>query len=83
MISTTLKINGMTCAACAAKVEKALKKLEGVEKANVNFATEKAVIEYDTKKVGINEFIKTVEKLNYKVIMNKSWDYSGSRYSKR
>ncbi|KJS21803.1 MAG: ATPase P [Clostridiaceae bacterium BRH_c20a] len=72
MINTTLKINGMTCAACAAKVEKALKKLEGVEKANVNFATEKAVIEYDTKKVGLNEFIKTVEKLNYKVIINKT-----------
>jgi len=72
MINATLKINGMTCAACAAKVEKALKKLEGVGKANVNFATEKAVIEYDTKKVGLNEFIKTVEKLNYKVIFNKT-----------
>lgn len=40
-----LKIEGMTCASCVARVERALKKVPGVENANVNFATEKATIE--------------------------------------
>lgn len=71
MTSTVIKIDGMSCAACANKIEKALNKIEGVQKANVNFATEKATIEYDEKKVGLGEFIKIVENLNYRVIIKK------------
>lgn len=41
--SETLEIEGMTCASCVGRVEKALKSLEGVESAHVNLATEKAV----------------------------------------
>ncbi|MFS1587234.1 cation transporter, partial [Acinetobacter radioresistens] len=40
----TLFITGMTCASCVGRVEKALKKVEGVESAQVNLATEKAVV---------------------------------------
>ena len=40
----TLSIEGMTCASCVGRVEKALKKIDGVESANVNLATEKAVV---------------------------------------
>ena len=40
----TLSIEGMTCASCVGRVEKALKKVDGVEKAEVNLATEKALI---------------------------------------
>ena len=40
MSKETMTITGMTCAACAQRVEKAVGKLEGVEKAAVNFATE-------------------------------------------
>ncbi|MDK2824101.1 MAG: P-type Cu+ transporter [Clostridia bacterium] len=72
MTSTVIKIDGMSCAACANKIEKALNKIEGVQKANVNFATEKATIEYDEKKVGLGEFIKIVENLNYRVIIKKT-----------
>ncbi|MEW5808514.1 MAG: heavy metal translocating P-type ATPase [Actinomycetota bacterium] len=46
MISVELSIDGMTCASCAARVEKKLNKLDGVA-ATVNFATEKARVEYD------------------------------------
>ena len=43
---TTLQISGMTCAACAIKIEKGLNKLPGVTKATVNFALETARVEF-------------------------------------
>ena len=52
----TLQINGMTCAACANRIEKGLSKIEGVEKANVNFALESSTIVYDPAKTNVNEF---------------------------
>lgn len=57
----TLKIGGMTCAACARNVENALRKTEGVSDAAVNIATEKANIEYDpalTNTVKLKEVVK-------------------------
>ncbi|GGF08088.1 heavy metal translocating P-type ATPase [Hymenobacter cavernae] len=45
--TTTLAIEGMTCASCAAFVEKALTRTPGVQTAHVNYATEKAVVEYE------------------------------------
>jgi len=45
---STLSITGMHCAACAATIEKSLKKLHGVSRAAVNYATEKAYVEYDS-----------------------------------
>ena len=44
----TLRIGGMHCAACSRAVERALKKTEGIEEANVNIATEKAVLSLST-----------------------------------
>ena len=61
----TIKISGMTCAACAAKIEKKLNKLEGVQKATVNLAIEKASVEYDSSKIDVSDMIKTVEVLGY------------------
>ena len=46
-----MKINGMTCSACAARVEKVTAKLAGVEKSSVNFASEKLTIDFDETKV--------------------------------
>ncbi len=60
-----LKISGMSCAACSAKVEKKLSKLEGVSKANVNLTTEKATIEYNPSKIKVSEMIKAVQALGY------------------
>ena len=52
----SLNISGMSCAACAARIEKGLGKLEGVSSANVNFAMEKATVEFDDKQVNVQKF---------------------------
>jgi Cu+-exporting ATPase len=64
----TLKISGMTCAACSAKIEKKLNKLEGVARASVNLASEKATVEYDSSQVKVPAMIKIVEDLGYKAV---------------
>ncbi|MED1646121.1 heavy metal translocating P-type ATPase [Brevibacillus agri] len=61
----TLQITGMTCAACANRIEKGLNKLEGVTSANVNFALEKASVSYDPSKVGLDQLEQTIQKLGY------------------
>jgi Cu+-exporting ATPase len=61
----TLKIGGMSCAACSSRIEKMLNKLDGVEMAGVNLATETAVVEYDHEKIKVLEIIKAVENLGY------------------
>jgi ATPase, P-type (transporting), HAD superfamily, subfamily IC len=62
----TLLIEGMTCAACSNRVEKALNKLEGVEKANVNLSSNKALVFYNPTKVNEQSLIQAVEKAGYK-----------------
>lgn len=64
----TLKIGGMHCAACSRAVERALKKTEGIEDANVNIATEKAVFNYDEKKLKYNDIVNVVVKAGYQVL---------------
>jgi len=61
----TLPIEGMTCASCAANIEKAVKKLDGVESVNVNFSTEKATIKYNSKIVRISEIKQAIKKTGY------------------
>ncbi|MDO5062256.1 MAG: heavy metal translocating P-type ATPase [Peptostreptococcaceae bacterium] len=61
----TLSIQGMTCAACAARIEKVVSKMEGVQHANVNFASEKMVVEADDQ-VQLEEIIAKIEKAGYK-----------------
>lgn len=63
-----LPIKGMHCASCAATIEKSLKKLKGVSSANVNFASEKAMVEYDNKAVNEPKIIKAIEDAGYDVI---------------
>lgn len=48
---TTLHITGMSCAACASRIEKGLNRIDGVAQANVNLALEQASISYDPKQV--------------------------------
>lgn len=63
-----LPISGMSCAACANAVERAVGKLAGVEEASVNLATERAKIIYDSSKTGISEIKDTVAKAGYKAL---------------
>ncbi len=65
--SITLGITGMTCAACANRIEKNLSKLEGVNKVNVNLATEKASITYDPAQASVEKMIEKVKKTGYGV----------------
>lgn len=64
----TLAITGMTCAACANRIEKGLGKLEGVDAANVNFALEKASVSYDPTRVGVDAIEETIRKLGYDTV---------------
>lgn len=66
--SHNYKIEGMTCTACASRVEKVTNKMPGVENAVVNFATEKLSISFDADKVTFGEVKATVEKAGYKLI---------------
>ncbi len=66
--SLELPITGMTCAACVVRNEKALRKLEGVAEANVNFATEKATVRYDPAVVSTEDIVHSVEAAGYGVV---------------
>jgi Cu+-exporting ATPase len=63
-----LPIQGMTCASCVNKVEKALSSLKGVVHASVNFATERASVEYIPEVVGIRDFKRAVQEAGYQVL---------------
>ena len=60
-----LPITGMTCAACAARIEKSLNRTDGVRKASVNLATSRARIEYDPAATGIKQLAATVKDVGY------------------
>lgn len=62
-----LQISGMTCAACAQRVQKAVAKVEGVSEANVNLATEKLSVEFDEQVASIQQIKDAVEKIGYGV----------------
>ena len=66
--TVTIPIGGMTCAACVRRVEKAISNLDGVVKANVNLATEKATVEYDTAKIRLSAIKQAIEKAGYKAL---------------
>lgn len=65
MSKDILKINGMTCAACAARIEKVVGKMDGVEEISVNLATEKATVSFDADKTALNEIKDRIEKAGY------------------
>ena len=54
----------MTCASCAARIEKRLNRLDGVT-ATVNFATEQAAVDYDRTRVAPDELVAAVEAIGY------------------
>lgn len=75
-----LALEGMTCAACAARIEKGLNKMPGVEAA-VNFATEKASVRYSG--VGVDDLIARVVKLGYNATVSSSATHAAEKARKR
>ena len=65
----TLPVEGMTCASCVARVEKALKTTGGIESAIVNLATEKVTVSFDASKADMDEMSKAVENAGYKLVL--------------
>ncbi|MCK5255810.1 MAG: heavy metal translocating P-type ATPase, partial [Deltaproteobacteria bacterium] len=66
-----LTVGGMTCAACSSRVERGLKKIEGVGEANVNLATGKAHVNYDPEKTTVPAFIDAICNMGYEVKSEK------------
>ncbi|MFH1225781.1 MAG: heavy metal translocating P-type ATPase, partial [bacterium] len=61
-----LSIIGMNCVSCAAVIENALKKTAGIKSVNVNFASEKAYLEYDPEAITPDQIKKAIERTGYK-----------------
>ena len=68
--SIQLKTLGMGCAACARSIETTLQNLVGITGVSVNFATEKATVQYNPKKISIPVICEAVEKMGYQVLEN-------------
>lgn len=67
MITKNFKVSGMHCASCSAIITKKITKLEGIDSVNVNFATEKAKIIFDSEKIKIEDMNHEIEKLGYTI----------------
>lgn len=63
--TVTLSLEGMSCASCAANIEKVLNRTEGVISASVNFPLEKAVVEFDSARVSVREILAAVQGIGY------------------
>ena len=68
--SIALKIGGMSCAACAHRIETTIQNLDGIASVSVNFAAEKAIIQYNPQKVSVPVICKAIEKMGYKILEN-------------
>ena len=62
----TLTLEGMTCASCAVRIEKGLKKVPGIKDASVNLATEQATVTYDPAQTNLEQMVQKVEAVGYK-----------------
>jgi P-type Cu+ transporter len=72
-----LDIEGMTCAACAARIEKGLRRMEGVESATVNLATNSAVVEYKEGITSVEAILEKIKKLGYKGQVREEEEHEG------
>jgi Cu+-exporting ATPase len=64
-----LPVTGMTCAACAARIERSLSKAEGVEEASVNLATERAMVRFDPSITQVDRIIDTIRSAGYDAVL--------------
>ena len=75
----TFKIEGMTCSACANRVERVTKKLDGVENSSVNFATENLTVNIDEDIIDYAKIKEVVDKAGYKLIKEEEKDSGKSK----
>ncbi len=68
---TVIPVKGMTCVNCAAAIQKDILKLTGVSSANVNYANEKAVVEYDPAVTGLETFIGSIHDSGYQAVVER------------
>lgn len=64
--TVTLHVEGMTCGGCVIGVRKVLERLDGVQKADVSYEKQRAVVTYDPDKVTIEQMIAAIKTLKYK-----------------
>lgn len=62
-----LEIEGMDCAHCAVAIEKSISSVSGISRANVSFATDKAIVEYDPTRANLNSIKEAIERAGYGV----------------
>jgi len=67
----TLPITGMTCANCAANIERGVKKLKGVAEANVNFAAESAAVSFDPQQLQLKDVVEKIHNSGFAVTTTK------------
>lgn len=79
MIEKNYPVTDMTCASCAARVQKTVSKLDGVVAADVNIATEKLTIQYDESKLNFHQLKTAVENAGYGLIEAREIENEGSR----
>ncbi|WP_310831130.1 heavy metal translocating P-type ATPase [Paenibacillus pedocola] len=74
----TLQITGMTCSACAARIEKGLSRMEGVSRANVNLALEQATVGFDPSVAGLPQIEEKIRSLGYDTLKESAdFDITG------
>ena len=67
----TFSIKGMHCASCVKAVEQSLRKVEGVSRATVDLAAEKATVVYDQDKVDVAKLVSAVSSVGYQVLVSE------------
>ena len=70
-IKDVYKVEGMSCTACSASVNKILSEVEGVAFANVNFANQTVLVEFDPEKASVKRLEDAVSAIGYKLVTDK------------
>ena len=76
MTELVMNVEGMTCAACAINVDRAVRKLDGIKDVNVNIANDKMTVSFDTQKLKLSEIKKVVYNAGYDAYLNTEIDES-------
>ena len=71
-IQVRFPVEGMTCASCVNRIERYLRKVDGVEQADVNLATESASVRYDPARVGLDDLARAVDAAGYEARLDRA-----------